>query len=248
MPGPLDVVILFAVGLVAGTMNVMAGGGSTLTLPALLFMGLDGATANGTNRVAILLQNIFAVESFRRRKMSRLRESAALGLVTLPGAILGALFALRVGDLWFQRILGLVMIGVVASMLLPRPTRREATDAPARSPWIYPALFGIGFYGGFIQVGVGFLIMAALYHLLRLDLVRVNMHKVAIVLIYTIPAILVFAWSGNVDWPLGLSLAAGNALGGWWAAHFSVKGGERILRPVMIVAVLVIALRLLGAY
>jgi hypothetical protein len=109
-------------------------------------------------------------------------------------------------------------------------------------------MFAIGFYGGFVQVGVGLLIMAALYHLLKINLLFVNMHKVFITLIFTIPALLIFIWTDNVDWLLGLVLAAGNGLGGWWAARISVKGGEKIIRYVMIVAIFIISLKLLGLF
>lgn len=237
--------ILFGVGLLAGAVNVMAGGGSTLTLPTLIFLGLDTATANGTNRVAIILQNIFATWSFRREKVSRLRQSLTFAVWTLPGAIAGAALAVQISDAWFRRILGVVMIGVVISMVVPR-RRKETTEEGIHSRWIYPSLFGIGFYGGFIQVGVGFLLMAAFYHLLRMNLVFVNMHKVVVVLVYTAPALLIFALTGHVDWTLGLALAAGNSLGGWWAARFSVRRGERVIRWVLIVAVLIMAARLLG--
>ncbi|MCB0295369.1 MAG: sulfite exporter TauE/SafE family protein, partial [Calditrichaeota bacterium] len=124
----------------------------------------------------------------------------------------------------------------------------DAGDSQQRSWLIYPAMFGIGFYGGFIQVGVGFLLMAALFHLLRLNLVHVNMHKVFIVLIYTIPALGVFIWSGNVDWLLGISLAAGNSFGGWWAAKLSVRKGDKIIRYVLFVAIILMALKLLDIF
>jgi uncharacterized membrane protein YfcA len=87
--------------------------------------------------------------------------------------------------------------------------------------------------------------MAALYHLLRIDLIRVNMHKVFITMICGSP-LLIFIWSGNVDWLLGLSLAAGTSIGGWWAVRFSIKGGERVIRYVMVLAIFIIALKLLG--
>lgn len=247
MPDFAPFLILFAVGLAAGVINVMAGGGSTLTLPTLIFLGLDSATANGTNRVAIVLQNVFATQSFRREKVSRLRQSLTFGLWTVPGAIAGAIAAVQISDEWFRRILGIVMIGVVISMLLPRG-KQTTSDKGIQSWWIYPSLFGIGFYGGFIQVGVGFLIMAAFYHLLKLDLVFVNMHKVTVVLVYTIPALLVFALTKHVDWVLGLGLAAGNSTGGWWAAKLSVRRGEKAIRYVLIVAVLIMAGKILGVY
>lgn len=240
--------ILFGTGILAGTINVMAGGGSTLTLPALIFLGLDGPMANGTNRVAIALQNVFAALSFRHENMGGFRKSLVFGLWTVPGAIVGAIVAVQISDEWFRRVLGIVMILVVISMLIPRRKSVETTDEGTRSIWIYPALFGIGFYGGFLQIGVGFLFMAAFYHLMKMNLVFVNMNKVVAVLVYTIPALLIFAWSGNVNWPLGLSLAAGNSLGGWWAVKLSVRRGEKVIRYVLVVAVLIMAGKILGLY
>jgi len=248
MPEYLDVLILFGVGLIAGVINVMAGGGSSLTLPALIFLGLDSAAANGTNRVGILIQSLFATLSFRKEKISGLNLSLRLAALTIPGAILGALIAVRISDKWFEIILGIIMIGVIISMLIPQFKNGITTEEGKKTWLIYPIMFAVGFYGGFVQVGVGFLIMAALYHLLRMNLVYVNMHKVFITLIFTIPALLIFIWTDNVDWLLGLSLALGNGLGGWWAARISVKGGEKVIRYVMIVAIFIISLKLFGLF
>ncbi|MCH7518268.1 MAG: sulfite exporter TauE/SafE family protein [Candidatus Dadabacteria bacterium] len=248
MPEYLDFLILFGVGIAAGVINVMAGGGSSLTLPALIFLGLDSAAANGTNRVGILIQSLFATLSFRKEKISGLGLSLRLAALTIPGAILGALIAVRISDKWFEIILGIIMIGVIISMLIPQSKNGITTEEGKKTWLIYPIMFAVGFYGGFVQVGVGFLIMAALYHLLRMNLVYVNMHKVFITLIFTIPALLIFIWTDNVDWLLGLSLALGNGLGGWWAARISVKGGEKIIRYVMIVAIFIISLKLFGLF
>lgn len=240
-----EVLLLFGVGTVAGLINVTAGGGSALSLPTLIFLGLDAALANGTNRIAIIIQNIFAILSFRQQKMHHFRLSLKLALWTLPGGILGAILAVRIGDEWFMRILGIVLIGVVLSMIFP-PRRQENPASPRRPAWlVYPALLLVGFYGGFIQVGVGFLLMAALFHLLALNLVQVNMHKVFIVFIYTIPALAIFIASGNVNWPLGLSLAAGNSFGGWWAARLQVQRGEKLVRIMLVAALMIMALKLL---
>jgi uncharacterized membrane protein YfcA len=241
--------LLFGIGTIAGFINVNAGGGSTLTLPTLIFMGLDAALANGTNRVAIFIQNIFAVASFHKRKVHQFKQSSVLALFTLPGAIFGAIMATRVSNILFQRILALVLIFIVFSMFFSRSYKNDNSNQGGTNRWlIYPVLFGIGFYGGFIQAGVGFMIMAALYHLLQLNLVRVNMHKVFIVLIYTFPALLVFAFTGNVNWAYGFVLAAGNALGGWWGAHAAVKGGERVIRIILAVAITIMALKLFGLF
>jgi uncharacterized membrane protein YfcA len=230
-------------------MNVMAGGGSTLTLPALIFLGLDSALANGTNRVAIIIQNIFAVYSFKREKYQKFKLSMKMALFTLPGAVAGAILAVKIGDQTFQTILGIVMIGIIISMIIPRSKIEYAdSDSEKISPWVYISMLFIGFYGGFLQVGVGFIIMAALHYLMKLNLVYVNMHKVFIVFIYTIPAIIIFIFTNNINWELGLSLAAGNALGGWWAAKFSVKKGEGIIKIILIIAVLIMSLKLLNIF
>ena len=115
-------------------------------------------------------------------------------------------------------------------------------------PFLYPALVAVGFYGGFLQIGVGFLFMATLYHLLRVDLIRVNMHKVFIILLYTLPALIVFSLTGNVNWGYGLILAAGNALGAWWGARAAVKGGERIIKIILAVAILIMSFKLLKVF
>ncbi|MFC2158482.1 sulfite exporter TauE/SafE family protein [Acidobacteriota bacterium] len=245
----LNLLLLFGVGAVAGFININAGGGSSLTLPALIFLGLEGSLANGTNRIAIFIQNIFAVASFRKREVHDFNLSFKLSLFTLPGAVIGAILAARISDILFQRILGVVLILVVFSLFFSRSYKNGTSDPAEKHSWfIYPALFGIGFYGGFLQIGVGFLLMASLYHLLERNLVRVNMHKVFIVLIYTIPAILIFLATGNIDWKYGLTLAAGNALGGWWGAHAAVKGGERFIRIILAVAISIMAVKLFGLF
>jgi uncharacterized membrane protein YfcA len=238
---------LFGIGAIAGFFNVFAGGGSTITLPALIFMGLDSTLANGTNRVGIVMQNVAAVLSFRREGQSDARRSLTLAAWTLPGAIAGAAVALRITDALFQRVLGVVMIAVIASMFAS-PTSRTADAAPRRSWLVYPAMFALGFYGGFIQVGVGFAMMAALFHLEGASLVRVNMHKVFIVFVYTLPALAIFAWSGNVDWIIGIVLGAGTSCGAWWGARLAVRRGDRLIRLVLVAAIIVMALKLLGAF
>jgi len=249
MPPIEHIIILFFVGLLAGFINVMAGGGSTLTLPALIFLGLDTTTANGTNRVAILIQNIAAVTAFKKEKHSKFRLSLKMALCTLPGAIAGAIIAAKIDDETFKIILGVIMIAVAVSMLIPKKKITETIENPDKlKPSVYLAMVGIGFYGGFIQVGVGFLLMAALHYLIHINLVHVNMHKVFIILIYTAPALLVFTITGNVNYGLGLAMAAGNALGGWQAAKLAVRKGEKIVKIVLIAGIFVISLKLFGVF
>jgi uncharacterized protein len=248
MADPVHLLLLFGLGCVAGLLNVFAGGGSAIVLPALILLGLDPMLANGTNRVALVMQNTSAVLSFRNEGHADLKRSLTLAAWTLPGAIAGALAALHVTGALFQRILGVVMIGVVLSMFATPAGQRAPGTSGRRSTLIYPAMFALGFYGGFIQVGVGFVMMAALFHLEGADLVRVNMHKVFIVLIYMLPALAVFAVSGQVDWVVGLALGAGNALGGWWAARLAVRRGDRLIRYLLVAAIVIMALKLFGLF
>ncbi len=238
--------LLFGVGCGAGFINVMAGGGSTITMPILIFLGLDSALANGTNRVAIFIQNISAITSFQREVLYNVKSILKYAVWTLPGAILGALFAVSVEHALFEKILAVVIVGVMITIILPQPKQKKQRSMPQ---WlIYPALLGIGFYGGFIQAGVGFMFMAAFIHVLGFDLVRVNRYKVFIILIYTIPALLVFAFSGNINIPYALALAAGNATGGWWSAKLTIKRGESIIRMVLMVVMVLMALKLLDIF
>jgi hypothetical protein len=140
------------------------------------------------------------------------------------------------------------MIGIIISMILPKKKSNNNDEPNKPNAGIYLSMIGIGFYGGFIQVGVGFLLMASLQFLMKLDLVRVNMYKVFIVLIYTIPALLIFALTDNVNWLLGIFLAIGNIFGGWWGAKMQVKKGEGLIKFVLVIAIFIMALKLFNLF
>ncbi|MCZ7610697.1 MAG: sulfite exporter TauE/SafE family protein [Ignavibacterium sp.] len=248
MPDLQGILILFFVGTIAAFINVNAGGGSSLTLPVLIFLGLDPSVANGTNRVAILFQNASAVYAFKKEKFYELKNSLILSALTLPGAIIGAVTAVSISDELFEKILGVIMIFIIITMILPKK-KTEKTKSDFTIDWkIVAAMIVIGFYGAFLQVGVGFLLMASFQYLMKLDLIRVNMHKVFVVLVFTLPALLVFILTDNINWFYGVTLSAGNAFGGWWGAKLSVKKGEKLIKFVLIIAILIMALKLLNVY
>lgn len=239
--------LLFAIGVIAAVINVNAGGGSSLTLPALIFLGLDSATANGTNRIAILMQNVSSVYTFKKARYEQFNLSMKLSLITLPGAVLGALVAIKISDELFNTILGIIMIAITLTMILP--SSRSITNDDTENKKITFPLFltfvVVGFYGGFIQIGIGFILMAILNKMMHFSLIYVNMHKVFIVFILTIPALLIFIISGNVSWYWGFSLGLGNALGGWWGTKHSIKKGDRFIKTVLSIAIIIIALKLM---
>lgn len=228
-------IILFLIGIVVGFVNVMAGGGSLLSLPVMLFMGVPGPVANGTNRIAILAQMATAVVAFFRKGYSDFKLSLTLALAAVPGAVAGALVAVRLEGVLFNRILAVIMLIVMLVMATQKQTP-EYTGAPPRKPRLVLAhvlMAVLGIYGGFIQVGAGFLFMPILHKTLGLDLVRVNMHKSFIITVYTTAALIIFAWQAELFWILGLTLAVGTSIGAWLSAHVQVTHGERIIRLVL---------------
>lgn len=235
---------LIAAGVAVGVINVMAGGGSALTLPLMIFLGLDPSVANGTNRVAIIMQNISAIAKFKQDKTHDFKRSIRYGLMTLPGAILGAWFSVNIGAREFRIILGIVMLLIVVSMLIPKPSEKTLQEVEKRAWLMWPAMFGIGLFGGFIQAGVGFLIMAALVHIAGETLVRTNIHKVIIVFIFTLPALLIFILTDNVNWLAALFLSIGAIAGGWLGAHMTLTKGEKAIRIMLVIAMLLMAFKL----
>jgi len=239
--------LLFGVGIVAGILNVLAGGGSLLTLPLLIFMGLPSAVANGTNRIAILCQNIFAIRSFRQRGIMPL----GLALLCIPPALLGswvgASLAINLDDELFNRILALIMLGVLLFTLLDPMKHMRTADISfgwGRTLVLMCSFFGIGIYGGFVQAGVGFLIITALL-IHGLDLVRINAIKVIVIFAYTLVALGVFILHGQINYVLGFVLAAGNSLGGIIGPRLAVDRGHEWIKKVVSITVLVFALKLL---
>ena len=239
--------LLFVVGIVAGVLNTLAGGGSLLTLPLLIFMGLPGSVANGTNRIAIFCQNIFAIRGFSKRGMLPLQLALLCTPPALLGSWVGANLAISLDDQVFKRVLALIMIGVLIFTVID-PMKRFRQDDVQFGLWrkilLVLSFFGVGIYGGFVQAGVGFIVISALM-VHGLDLVRINAIKVFVIFAYTFVALGVFIYHGQVDYSLGFALAAGNSIGGMIGPKLAVDKGHDWIKNVVSVTVLVFALKLL---
>ena len=246
--------VVFIVGIIAGFINTLAGGGSLLTLPILIFLGLPTAVANGTNRLAIIAQCLFAVAGFKRKGVSDFKSSFLMSLPALIGAIIGAQLAVDVSDILFKRILAVVMI-LVLGLILWNPIRRGRGNVQynggmtslSKSRRIASMLifFFIGVYGGFIQAGIGFLIIAVLTTMNGLNLVETNSHKVFIIGMNALFALIVFIFNSKICWPIGLALAAGNGLGGWIGSNLAVTKGERFIKLILAMCVVGMVVKLL---
>ncbi len=238
--------ILALAGVAAGWINVLAGGGSILAVPVMVFVGLPGPVANGTNRIGIIAQNIAAVSGFFRNGLSDFRLSASLAACASIGAYFGASLGVQLEGVWFERTLALIMLAVIVVTMTGAGQKPVVAGGKVKNLLIGHILFiGAGFWGGFIQIGVGLIMMPILNRVMGLDLVRTNMHKVFVALVFSFVALAVFASKVEIEWALGLALAAGYAVGGWLGAHMAVKRGEGLIKKVFYVALAAMAVKLL---
>lgn len=243
----LQLILLVVIGFVAGAINVLAGGGSLLTLPILIFLGLPPAVANGTNRIAIIIQNIFAVKGFHSKGVSAFPYSIYLAVSAFIGSIIGASIAVDIEGELFNRILAIIMILIVVYMIFkPKVKSEELIEIiTGKHLWIgLIAFFFIGIYGGFIQAGVGFIILLALTSINHFSLVKSNAIKVFVVLIYSLSAVAIFTYHDMIHWKYGLTLSIGNATGGWFMSRWSVNKGDGMVKIFLIVMVTIMAIKL----
>ncbi|MFT5692230.1 MAG: putative membrane protein YfcA [Oceanicoccus sp.] len=221
--GFAQAVILVGTGLVAGVINTLAGGGSNLTLPALMIMGMPADIANGTNRVGVVMQSLVSGLGFKKHGKLPVDDLGPIMLPTLIGGVLGAIAASFAPAGVLKPLLLAAMISMTLVMLLrpgvisvPEGTRPfKMNERPLAWLWLGIA----GFYGGFVQAGVGFILITALAGTLRYDLVRTNALKVVCSFAFTLVALGIFAWQDQIRWLPGLILACGTMTG----AHFAVK-------------------------
>ncbi len=241
-------IVLILVGMAAGFVNVLAGGGSMISVPVMVFMGIPGPVVNGTNRIAILAQNATAVFVFFRHGYSDFRLSISLTLCALPGVVAGAIIGTRLEGIWFNRTLAIIMLAVMLIMAFKKKGGEEPATSPiSKKRFVTGHLLMVlaGFLGGLIQIGVGFVLLAILHRVMGQDMVRANMHKVFIIGAYTIAALIIFITQVEILWLLGICLALGNATGAWLAAHVAVKKGEGLIKIVLNIVLLVFIIKLL---
>jgi uncharacterized membrane protein YfcA len=241
-----EAALLVVGGLLAGAINTVAGGGSMLTVPLLVLAGVPGNAANGSNRVGILTSNVAAVATFRRLGVDGLRHASRVVVPVVLGGFIGSFAVGRIlDDAAFERVFGLLMIPLVI-LSVRRPSNASGDRAWSTTKVVIVFLL-IGIYGGAFQAGVGLVLLAALTRS-GFDLVMSNSIKVIVNTAVTVVALPVFILSGDIAWAPALVLAAGFVVGGWLGAQASFRGGEVLIRRVMVVAALALAGRLIGFY
>lgn len=243
--GTSELALVALIGLVSGVVNTLAGAGTLITLPALIFLGLPPAMANATGRVGVALQSASATWTFRRKGALDLGLGLRLLVPAGLGAAAGAWASTAIDPHLFQRLIAVVML-----VMLPLVIRGRPTGEPRALPVVAqgPIFFAIGLYGGFIQAGVGLFVLAALRATHGLDLVRANALKSMLVLGFTLVALAVFGVHGLIEPRAALALAVGGALGGALGGHLTLAGGERLIRAALVITVLASAGHLLGLF
>lgn len=226
--------LLIATGIIAGIINTLAGGGSNLTIPALMVMGMPADIANATNRVGVLMQGIVGVKGFH--KAGKLEDTKIMPILipTLLGGIIGGSLASYAPEQWLKPLLLSAMISMTLIMLIKpsviAPPSGTIPFTVSEKPSAWLALFAAGIYGGFVQAGVGFVLIAALAGTLRYDLVRTNALKMVCTIGFTIFALVIFIWNDQVLWGPGLILACGTMAGSQIAVRFAIKAKPEHLK------------------
>jgi len=248
----IKLLIISLVGFLVGIINVIAGGGSFISLPVLIFLGLDPTVANGTNRIGILFQNISAVLGFQKSKIKPWKFSIIVLIPTLIGSIIGAYLAVIIKEELFKRLIAIFMILFVITSILYDPVKRQKVHLEDSLHFFYPSLkfffilflfLLIGVYGGFIQAGIGFLILSVVLYL-GFNLVYGNAVKVFVVLFFTISALFIFIINGKVDFVFGFALAIGQIIGAQIGVLISVKKGHDFIKKIVSFLLVILAIRL----
>lgn len=213
-------------GFAAGVINTLAGSGSAITLTILTeILGLPGNMANGTNRVGVLTAGIAGTHAFYKNGKLNITKSSRYTIPTIIGAIAGILLAVWVSNEQFKTVFQYLMVLMLFVILIkPKRWLQETQDVDALPLWVVvPVFLAIGFYGGFIQMGMGVFYLAAMVMIAKYNIIDGNAVKTFVVAVYTIIAVAIFQYKGLIDWQLGGILAIGQTIGGWLTANYASK-------------------------
>ena len=243
-----EIGIIAIAGFVAGVINTLAGGGALLIIPLLVMTGIPGTVANGTNRVAVVTQSVVAALRFRAEGVSGFSRAMPIVLPLVAGGTLGAYAIAQLDDATFERAFGVVMLLLLVPALWPPRRVGEGTGVVPMHP-VARALtfFCIGLYGGSFQAGVGIFMLLALARTGH-DLVMANSIKAVTIAAYSAVAMGIFIYEGQVEWAPALLLALTTSIGAAVGARVAVRGGERVIRPVIAVAIVALAGKMLRLY
>lgn len=241
--------VFLASGL-GGAVNAIAGGGTLLTFPALVALGLPALTANATSTVALWPGALGSMWGYRDELRGARAWVVRLTLPSVAGGALGAWLLLRTPPDRFARIVPFLVLGATLLFLAQGPLMRrlrERRGAPAAAseaadgedPRVAPLLFiagqfGIGVYGGYFGAGIGILMLAGLGLMGFTNIHRMNGLKNWGAMCMNVVAAAIFAFSGIVDWPVALTMAVGGLLGGYAGSRVAQRVGQQPVRRAIV--------------
>ncbi|MDX1939360.1 MAG: sulfite exporter TauE/SafE family protein [Saprospiraceae bacterium] len=242
-------VIAIVGSFLAGAINTLAGNGSVITLSLMTEMiGLPGNVANGTNRIGLFTQSAAGAFGFWQNGRLDFRRSWAFLVFTSIGAIIGALVAVKVSNEQFLSVFRFLMVFMLFVILFKPERWLRQTDPNLNLSLglVIPMFLALGFYGGFIQMGMGIFFVAVMVLTARYSLVDSNAIKVTIVGIYTIIVILIFQYKGLIDWKIGALIAIGQTIGGYLTAVYASKNANaaRWAHRILILAVVLSVIKM----
>jgi len=244
-----EIIIIIVAGILVGFINTLSGGGSVISLSLLLILGLPANIANGTNRISIFFQTLSSVTSFTRQKMFDSLRPFWLAIPATIGSVLGAWTAVDVNERVIEIAMAVAMVIMVFFLFYKPDKWLKENPVMLAGPirwWQLVIFFAVGFYGGFIQVGVGYFLLMSLVLGVGYDLVKANAVKNLIVFLYAIFALLVFVIDGQVHYLYGLILSAGSVVGALIASYLAVKKGAGFIRAVIVASVILTILQVTG--
>lgn len=228
--------LLFAAGFVAGLMNAIAGGGTIVSFPALIFAGISSISANATSTVALLPGTLAGMLGYRRLVPAVWKWIRAFAAVSLIGGLIGGILLTKTPAPLFDRLVPfLILFATILFTARPffaRIFRLEVTT-PISSRWLAIAIVFqtlVSIYGGYFGAGIGILMLASLGVLGFENIHEMNAVKNVLAFLINAIAAAYFVWKGLIVWPAAGIVALGAIAGGYLGAHFSQKVPQRLVR------------------
>ena len=242
-----EIILLLVSGVLVGIINTLGGGGSVITMSLFMAMGMPIGIANGTNGIAVLMQNLSATVAFLRKGMLHVKSGLLLSLPAIVGNIFGALVATEVSESIFKICLSVVLAIILVYLVMGKDNEQITGGHSLKIKWWhYIWFFIIGFYGGYIYIGLGFLILAVTIWTMNLDIITANVIKGFVIFLSTPFALAVFIYNGQVEWMAGLLHGAGNIVGALMASHWAMSWGVKFVRWFTLAIIVVFFVDLMG--
>lgn len=244
-------VIIVIVGIIQGFVNTVAGAGTSLMYATLSGFGMPVNIVNGTVRLGILMQTAASSFRFYKKNKLALRKGLILSIPMIIGSVAGAEVALNIRSEVFEKLVGIVLLGMLFLMYYdPKKWIEGQSESKQQKTGVVQMILflAIGFYGGFLHIGVGIFLLSALVLNAGFDLVHANALKVFLVLTYAPVVFLIFLIDGQIDILIAVFAGIGNTIGGLLGTEIAVNRGAKFIKAFLVIVVVTFSFHLLGIW